>query len=144
LLKMLDAAAADFDPSMFRPLENRSYGSRVCGIGYRSDSDPNHLRQIAGLPKDRRAAVSAKIARDLAATRGGAGEFLRPSRDRDGLGGIECAHIEWRAGSPLAIDAMASDNEPGWPREGQRNGTTTALGIDHRMLPSRAREATHL
>jgi hypothetical protein len=47
----------------------------------------------------------------LAAACAIAAELFRRSRNGDGVGRVEGADAEWRAGSPLAVEAMTGDNQ---------------------------------
>src|SRR5262249_29292661 len=113
LLEVLDASASNLDPGMFRLLENGSGRGLVARICHDSDGNANERRQAGSFPIDGRPAVPAKIAADLAAARRCAGELFRVSRDDDRLSGIERTHPKRRAGSQLAFDTMAGNDQPG-------------------------------
>src|SRR5260221_14359486 len=59
LREVLDASATDFNPGMFRLLEDRPYGSRISRVRHRSDRDANQPGQVGGLPVNGRAAGRA-------------------------------------------------------------------------------------
>src|SRR6478735_3177261 len=129
--------ARDFHPGMFRLFENRLDRSWEIWNCDRANGHADHRRQIVRLPIDRRTALRAKIAADLAAACGCPDVFLRRPRDRDGLRRIERADTERRARSTLAVDAMTGDDEAGRSWKRQRESAAPALGIGHRdsLLP---------
>src|SRR5437016_3085448 len=96
---------------MFRLLKNRSDRGWVVWVCEGADGDADHRRQVVGLPIDRRPAVWAKVAVDLAAACGSAGELFRRSGHGDGVDRIKRADAEWRAASPLAVETMTGDNQ---------------------------------
>src|SRR5882724_1753750 len=111
---------------MFRLLENRSDGGWVFWVCQRADGNADQRGYIVGSPVDGRAAVWTKIGMDFPAACGGACVLFWGSGDDDDLSGIECAHTERRAGSPLALDAVTGDDQPGCFGKRERDGDAAA------------------
>lgn len=131
LPEMLDGSTVDAHPGMLRLLEDRSDRRRILRIRQGADRNTDQRGKVVGFPVDGRAAVRTKIGMDLSAARSGAGELLRTSRHGDDIGGVESPDPERCAGSPLAVDAVAGNDQPGRAWKRKRYSAATASSIDH-------------